>query len=255
MIFPTYLLSKNFSHFFSRINPSPTFRQKASSQHTTITNLIENSWLTQKLNPKCFLQGSYRRQTSIYTINDIDIIVLCQALSFGRDTNSYSSSSKHWTRDEIFEVMPEEYEVQLSRLVAQAAAQLTQQNQSAAAQQQAQQQAQDPIIQMQMKELQLQEQEIVRKTQKDQADIALRQEQLDIDRQRVEGQLEIDGTRLGVQIEKDKDAADRKEEYEGTKLGIDMMRSKEQNQNQRLQTAAQLLTAAQNRNSNNKKGS
>jgi hypothetical protein len=153
------------------------------------------------------------------------------------------------------EVMSEEYEVQLSRLVAQAAAQLTQQNQSAAAQQQAQQQAQDPIIQMQMKELQLQEQEIVRKTQKDQADIALRQEQLDIDRQRVEGQLEIDGTRLGVQIEKDKDAADRKEEYEGTKLGIDMMRSKEQNQNQRLQTAAQLLTAAQNRNSNNKKGS
>jgi hypothetical protein len=105
MIFPTYLLSKNFSHFFSRINPSPTFRQKASSQHTTITNLIENSWLTQKLNPKCFLQGSYRRQTSIYTINDIDIIVLCQALSFGRDTNSYSSSSKHWTRDEIFEVI------------------------------------------------------------------------------------------------------------------------------------------------------
>jgi hypothetical protein len=152
------------------------------------------------------------------------------------------------------EVMPEEYEVQLSRLVAQAAAQLTQQNQAAAAQQQTQQQAQDPIIQMQMKELQLQEQEIVRKTQKDQADIALRQEQLDIDRQRVEGQLEIDGTRLGVQIEKDKDAADRKEEYEGTKLGIDMMRSKEQNQNQRLQTAAQLLTAAQNRNSNNKKG-
>ena len=152
------------------------------------------------------------------------------------------------------EVMSEEYEVQLSRLVAQAATQLTQQNQSAAAQQQAQQQAQDPIIQMQMKELQLQEQEIVRKTQKDQADIALRQEQLEIDRQRVEGQLEIDGTRLGVQIEKDKDAADRKETYEGTKLGIDMMKSKEQNQNQRLQTAAQLLTAAQNRNSNNKKG-
>jgi hypothetical protein len=152
------------------------------------------------------------------------------------------------------EVMPEEYEVQLSRLVAQAATQLTQQNQAAAAQQQAQQQAQDPIIQMQMKELQLQEQEIVRKTQKDQADIALRQEQLEIDRQRVEGQLEIDGTRLGVQIEKDKDIADRKEEYDGTKLGIEMMRSKEQNHNQRLQTAAQLLTAAQNRNSNNKKG-
>jgi hypothetical protein len=148
--------------------------------------------------------------------------------------------------------LPQEYEVQLSRLVAQASAQLLQQNQAAAAQEQAQQQAQDPIIQMQMKELELQEKEIQRKTQKDQADIALRQEQLSIDRQRVEGQLEIDGTRIGAQIEKDKDIADRKSEYEGTKLGIDMMKSKEQNENQRLQTATQLIAISQNKGQNKK---
>jgi hypothetical protein len=148
--------------------------------------------------------------------------------------------------------MPEEYEVQVSRMVAQAAQQLLQQNQAQAAQQQAQQQMQDPIIQMQMKELELQEKEIQRKTQKDQADVALRQEQLSIDRQRVEGQLEIDGTRIGAQIEKDKDIADRKSEYDGTKLGIDMMKSKEQNENQRLQTATQLIVASQNKGQSKK---
>jgi hypothetical protein len=145
------------------------------------------------------------------------------------------------------EQIPEEYEVQISRLVAQASTQLLQQNQAAAAQQQAQQQAQDPIVQMQMQELQIKAQEQQRKVAKDQADAALEQEKLELERERVMGELEIQGTKMGIQMEKDKEAAARKEEYDGTKLGIDMMKSKEQNQNQRLQAEAQLLSAAQNR--------
>jgi len=151
------------------------------------------------------------------------------------------------------EQIPEEYEVQISRLVAQASTQLLQQNQAAAAQQQAQQQAQDPIVQMQMQELQIKAQEQQRKVAKDQADAALDQEKLALERERVMGELEIQGTKMGIQMEKDKEAAFRKEQYDGTKLGIDMMKSKEQNQNQRLQVAAQLLTAAQNRNSKGEK--
>ena len=147
------------------------------------------------------------------------------------------------------EQIPEEYEVQISRLVAQASSQLLQQNQAAAAQQQAQEQAQDPIVQMQMQELQIKAQEQQRKVMKDQTDAALDQEKLALERERVMGELEIQGTKMGVQMEKDKEAAIRKEEYDGTKLGIDMMKSKEQNENQRLQAAAQLLIAAQNRNS------
>jgi hypothetical protein len=147
------------------------------------------------------------------------------------------------------EQIPEEYEVQISRLVAQASSQLLQQNQAAAAQQQAQEQAQDPIVQMQMQELQIKAQEQQRKVMKDQTDAALDQEKLALERERVMGELEIQGTKMGVQMEKDKEAAIRKEEYDGTKLGIEMMKSKEQNENQRLQAAAQLLIAAQNRNS------
>jgi hypothetical protein len=145
------------------------------------------------------------------------------------------------------EQIPEEYEVQISRLVAQASTQLLQQNKAAAAQQQAQEQAQDPIVQMQMQELQIKAEEQKRKVAKDQADAALDQEKLALERERIMGELEIQGTKMGIQMEKDKDVAARKEEYDGTKLGIDMMKSKEQNENQRLQAEAQLLAAIQNR--------
>ena len=58
------------------------------------------------------------------------------------------------------EALPEEVEVQLSRLVAQGSAQLLQKNVAQAQQQQAQQQAQDPLVQMQQAELQIKSQEV-----------------------------------------------------------------------------------------------
>jgi hypothetical protein len=86
------------------------------------------------------------------------------------------------------EEMPEDYEVAVSRLVAQAAQQVTAQNQVQAAQQQAQQQAQDPIIQMQMQELQIKAQEQQRKAQKDQTDAQLRAAQLTLEKERIDSQ-------------------------------------------------------------------
>lgn len=62
-------------------------------------------------------------------------------------------------------------EAQLSRAVAQASAQLLQQNKAKAQQAQAQQQMQDPLIQMQMQELQIKQMEAQTKAQKVQADI------------------------------------------------------------------------------------
>jgi hypothetical protein len=160
-----------------------------------------------------------------------------------------------YSDNEEDEPLSQEYEIQLSRMVAKAAQQLTTQNQAAAAQQQAQQQAEDPIIQMQQQELQIKQAEQQRKAQRDQADIALENRRLDIEEQRTMGQLEIDGTRLGVQIEKDKDALDRKSEFDGTKLGIDMAHKKEQVDVQKGQIAAQLIAAEINAKGNaNKKG-
>lgn len=76
--------------------------------------------------------------------------------------------------------LPEQVEVQLSKLVAQASAQLLQIHKGEAAQQQAQQQMQDPIIQMQQQELQIKQQEAQVKAQKVQGDLAIKQQELQL---------------------------------------------------------------------------
>jgi len=83
--------------------------------------------------------------------------------------------------------LPEEVEVQLSRLVAQASAQLLQQNQQQTAQAEAQKQAQDPIVQMQQAELQLKGQEVQIKGKKVDADIAINQAKLQMEAQKQGG--------------------------------------------------------------------
>jgi hypothetical protein len=76
--------------------------------------------------------------------------------------------------------LPEQVEVQLAKLVAQAAQQLTQIHQGEAAQKQAQQQAQDPIVQMQQQELQIKMQDAQTKAQKVQGDLALKGQELQL---------------------------------------------------------------------------
>jgi len=142
-----------------------------------------------------------------------------------------------YLKDEDDEI-PEEYEIQISRLVAQASTQLLQQNQAQAAQQQAQEQAQDPIIQMQMQELQIKAQEQQRKAAKDQMDSQLEMQKIALEREKMENTLELEGHKLGAKIAKEKDAADRKEEYDGTKIGVDIAKTKEQHSLQVLQTLA-----------------
>ena len=76
--------------------------------------------------------------------------------------------------------LPEQVEVQLAKLVAQAAQQLTQIHQGEAAQKQAQQQAQDPIVQMQQQELAIKQQDAQTKAQKVQGDLAVKQQELQL---------------------------------------------------------------------------
>jgi hypothetical protein len=130
--------------------------------------------------------------------------------------------------------LPEEYEVQLSRLVAQASTQLLQQNQAQAAQEQIAQQQQDPIIQMQMQELQIKGQEVQRKAAKDQTDAQLRAAQLQNDKLRIETQAELETQKIGVKAEHDKQTLAQKKEAEiikaqlgGQRLGFEMASAKD----------------------------
>jgi hypothetical protein len=95
--------------------------------------------------------------------------------------------------------LPEDVEVQLSKLIAEASAQLLQSNMAQAQQKQAQQQAQDPLIQMQQAELQIKADEVKRKAAKDQADMALAQARLQIDAERIKAEGQREAMRLQSQ--------------------------------------------------------
>jgi hypothetical protein len=97
------------------------------------------------------------------------------------------------------ERLPEDVEVQLSKLIAEASAQLLQSNTAMAQQKQAQQQAQDPLIQMQQAELQIKAEEVKRKSAKDQADMALAQARLAIDAERIKAESQREVMRLQSQ--------------------------------------------------------
>ena len=95
--------------------------------------------------------------------------------------------------------LPEDIEVQLSRLVAQGSAQLLQLNQANQQQQQAQQQAQDPMVQMQQAELQLKGQEAQTKAQKVAADIEMGKARLELENKRIDTQAQLDMARMQAQ--------------------------------------------------------
>ena len=116
------------------------------------------------------------------------------------------------------EEMPEDMEVEISRLAAAGAQKLLQANQAMMAQQQAQQAAQDPIVQMQQQELQLKAAEVQRKAAKDQMDAQLRMQQQQIEQQRIATQTEVEGAKLGAQIAKDK----TQKEFDEATRAVDM---------------------------------
>jgi len=133
------------------------------------------------------------------------------------------------------EELPEEVEVQLARVVAEAGKQLTQANQQQAAQQAAQKQAQDPMFQLQQQEVQIKGAEVQRKTQKDAADLQIRQEEqkrkvvkdmadakLEQERIKLEKlEVGIDAKKAGVKLRADKRAEKNKTDLEIARLVTD----------------------------------
>ena len=116
--------------------------------------------------------------------------------------------------------LPQEIEVQVSRLVAQAAVQLKQMNDQKAAQAQSQQQAQDPLVQLQQQELQLKQQAQQAKTQKDQADIQARMAQVQVERERIQAQQETEKLRIAADLQKSQANASTEMDRERLRLGV-----------------------------------
>ncbi len=118
--------------------------------------------------------------------------------------------------------LPEELEVKLASMIAEAAQQNTQQKQAAAAQQQAQQQAQDPIMQMQMQELQIKAAEQQRKGQKDQTDAQLAAARLSLDAQKAQNTSALESSRIAAMT----DQADARQNLDEAKAIMDLTKSR-----------------------------
>jgi hypothetical protein len=132
--------------------------------------------------------------------------------------------------------LPEDIEFQLSGLISQAAERLLNKDISEEQQQKIQQQLQDPVIQMQQKELQLEEMDIQRKAQTDQARMQLKSEtdkarlaldmakaasNEEIEKQRIATQAELEGAKLGVDIAKSQRDAGAKEATELERITLE----------------------------------
>jgi hypothetical protein len=97
----TFNLPGHFNHFFKRLNPSLSFERQASSEYGTIKGLLEDRrGSAAELWPGCFLQGSYKQDTAIYTINDVDIVALTN-LSYPGS----AGTGKSYSHDEIFRIL------------------------------------------------------------------------------------------------------------------------------------------------------
>jgi hypothetical protein len=117
--------------------------------------------------------------------------------------------------------LPEEMELQLSRMLAMAAPAVLQESQALMAQQQAQKNAQDPVLVAQMMEQQTNRAEVERKMRKDQADIALEQMRLKIDAvtggvdpAMVQQEFALEQAKAQMTMEQQKAAAQLMMEYE-----------------------------------------
>ena len=130
------------------------------------------------------------------------------------------------------ETIPEDMEVQISRMMAMAAGKLLQKDQAEAAQQQAQQTAQDPVVQMQQQELAIKAQEVEIKKKKLEIDAAAQADKIRIEEERIEAQKEIAGMQVGAKAAKDKAELAARQELEGTRMGIDVAKSHAQLQQQ-----------------------
>jgi hypothetical protein len=131
------------------------------------------------------------------------------------------------------ENLPEDVEVQLSRLTADAANKLLQKDQSEVQQQKIQQQQQDPLIQMQQQELAIKQQEVQIKAQKTMADIEIDKGKLELEKAKVEIEQKLNAMEMGVKATLDKKKVEGQQVLAGVKLGLDATTKKLELQNQK----------------------
>ena len=135
------------------------------------------------------------------------------------------------------ENLPEDVELELSRLTAAAAQKLLAKDQAEMQQQQAQQQQQDPLVQMQQQELQLKAQDLQIKAQKTQADIQLDQAKLELEKEKLASHERLEGIKVGSKTTLDKNRLEGEQLIQGARLGMDAEFKKQEHSHREKETA------------------
>ena len=129
--------------------------------------------------------------------------------------------------------LPAEVENELSKLIAQASKQLLDENKAEAAQQKNQQLAQDPLVQMQQKELAIKEKDVGIKEQKVMADVQAKQAQIANETTRIANQKEVDMMRIQADTQKHDNSQSQAAGLERLRLGVDVAKTDAQIASQR----------------------
>jgi len=133
------------------------------------------------------------------------------------------------------ETLPENVEVELSRLTASAAQKLLAKDQAEVQQQQIQQQQQDPLIQMQQQELALKAQDLQIRAQKTMADIEIDKGKLELEKAKAEAETKLSGMEVSAKAILDKNKLETQRTLDSVKLGLDATIKKQELRNIRNQ--------------------
>ena len=124
--------------------------------------------------------------------------------------------------------LPAEVENELSKLIAQASKQLLDENKAEAAQQKNQQLAQDPLVQMQQKELAIKEKDVGIKEQKVMAEAQAKQAQIANESTRIANPKEVDLVRIQADTQKHGSSQSQAAGLERLRLGVDAAKTNAQ---------------------------
>ena len=132
--------------------------------------------------------------------------------------------------------LPEDIEVELSRLSAQAAGQLLGKHQAEAQAQKNAEAQQDPIIQMQQQEMQIKMKEVEIKEKKMMADVAAEADKLALEREKMQADMEKEGLRIGSQTAASRAKLESQQQLEMLKAGLkaEEMQSRNQAEGMRM---------------------
>jgi hypothetical protein len=135
--------------------------------------------------------------------------------------------------------VPPEMADHIAVMAAQAAEEMFQQHSKEAQQQQAQQQMQDPVVQMQMQELQIKMEDLKLKQQKQAMEAAAKADQIRVEEARIAAQKEIAAMQVSATAAAAKDRLNKQMEMDSTRMGVDIAKHRAQMAVQNAQRGAQ----------------